>query len=684
MLKKLRLSTRITLIITVCMIIGFGCVSVVSYAIASNMLTDAMVTDLTNTAQDAATLIKTRYDAIQTEAKMAAQFDAVRSMDWRKQMPALQKLVEDLGYSEAGVADLNGKVNTTTGSTADVSDRDYFKKALAGETTVTDPISSRVDQQMIITVSAPIYDNSGRVAGVLILLHPAEKLTQMASGVTVGKTGYSYIINQEGSIVAHPDMSLVQSRYNFIEAAKEDPSLRRLADIHNKMIRGESGFGAYEYENTEKVTAYTPIPGTHWSVGLAVPREEFYSQLRPLMLSVGSITVLSIVAIIILLTRFMQKNLIQRLLTVRDISERVAQGDVNVEIDTSGHDIIGEVCQAFQKVIDNARIQARSVEIIASGDLTASVPVRSEADLLGLKLNELIDAQNDVFQSITMAADQVSTGAEQLSLSSAHLAQGATEQASALEELAASIDDVANKTNHNAENAVKANDLSSRVKAYAAESNRRMQDMLRAMDDISSSSDNISKIIKVIDDIAFQTNILALNAAVEAARAGQHGKGFAVVAEEVRNLAARSASAAKETTELIDNSMRKVDAGTKIADETAESLGSIVGTVEETAALVEQIADASKEQSHSIEQIKMTLSQVSAVVQTNSASAQEGAASSEELAAQANLMKGQVARFKLKGAGATLNLSQHEAAQAIPTGRRREPVQISLVDDDKY
>ena len=152
----------------------------------------------------------------------------------------------------------------------------------------------------------------------------------------------------------------------------------------------------------------------------------------------------------------------------------------------------------------------------------------------------------------------------------------------------------------------------------------------------------------------------------------------------MRNLAARSASAAKETTELIDNSMRKVDAGTKIADETAESLGSIVGTVEETAALVEQIADASKEQSHSIEQIKMTLSQVSAVVQTNSASAQEGAASSEELAAQANLMKGQVARFKLKGAGATLNLSQHEAAQAIPTGRRREPVQISLVDDDKY
>ena len=494
MLKKLRLSTRITLIIAIAMVIGFGSVAVVSYAIASNMLTDTMSTDLSNLADNAATLIKTRYDAIRTEAEMAAQLDAVRSMDWQRQKPVLDKLVLEMGYTEAGVADANGVMRTTTGATADISDRDYFKKALEGETTVTDPIASKVDQQMIIIVSAPIYGSSGRVTGVLVLPHAADRLTQMASDVAAGKSGYAYLINGEGIVVAHPDMSLVSSRHSFIEAAQRDKSLNRLAEIHRKMMRGESGFGTYEYQNTEKVTAYTPVPGTDWSVGLAVPRGEFYSPLRTLLLVIIGITVFVIAVTILLLTQFMQKNLIERLLKLRDISERVAQGDVDVEIEGTMYDIIGEVSLAFRKVVENVRLQAKSVQQIASGDLTTSVPVRSEVDLLGQQLNALIDAQNDVLSNIAMAADQVAAGADQLSTTSAHLAQGATEQASALQELAATIEEIAVKTEHNADNAVKARDLSGRAKAYAAESNTRMKDMLRAREEINASSDSISKL----------------------------------------------------------------------------------------------------------------------------------------------------------------------------------------------
>ncbi|MDP4145763.1 MAG: methyl-accepting chemotaxis protein [Bacillota bacterium] len=263
-------------------------------------------------------------------------------------------------------------------------------------------------------------------------------------------------------------------------------------------------------------------------------------------------------------------------------------------------------------------------------------------------LNASIEAFNEVLGEINTSSEQVAAGAAQVSSSSQELSQGSTEQASAIEEITSSMTEISSQTKENAVSADEANNLAVSAKKGAEQGKSQMTEMLKAMDEINESSASISKIIKVIDEIAFQTNILALNAAVEAARAGQHGKGFAVVAEEVRNLAARSANAAKETTTMIEESIRKSEKGKAIADETAEELNTIVDHIEKVAQIISEIASASNEQATAITQINEAIEHVSKVTQMNTATSEESASASEELSSQAVGLKEMVGRFSLK------------------------------------
>lgn len=361
------------------------------------------------------------------------------------------------------------------------------------------------------------------------------------------------------------------------------------------------------------------------------------------------ITVVIIAVIVaIVLGVFISRIISKPIIAMVKASDKLALGDINVNVEVDTKDEVGSLAQSFGSMIANIRDQALAAERIAAGDLTIEVKVKSENDLLGKKLSEMVEKNNLVLTNIASASEQVSSGAKQVSASSIALSQGATEQASSIEELTASLEEISSQTKLNAENADHANGLANTAKNNAVQGNIQMKEMLKSMEEINDASASISKIIKVIDEIAFQTNILALNAAVEAARAGQHGKGFAVVAEEVRNLAARSANAAKETTDMIEGSIKKVEVGTKIARDTAEALSEIVDGVERVAGLVSEIAAASNEQSVGIGQISQGIMQVSEVVQTNSSTSEESAAASEELSSQAILLKEMVDKFKLK------------------------------------
>lgn len=370
-----------------------------------------------------------------------------------------------------------------------------------------------------------------------------------------------------------------------------------------------------------------------------------------------------------------------------NVLNEMANGNLQVKVSgnyAGGHAMLkNAVNQTMDNLLNYVRDITGVLTEMAAGNLDIAITTDYRGDFIEIKdsLNNIIITMSQVMGDISLASDQVASGSKQVSEGSQTLSQGSTEQASSIQQLTASIAEIASRTKQNAVNANEANELAENAKSNAIKGNDQMREMLSSMEQINEASANISKIIKVIDDIAFQTNILALNAAVEAARAGQHGKGFAVVAEEVRNLAARSAKAARETTDLIEGSINKVASGTRTANDTAASLEEIVTGIEKAAGLVGRIAEASNDQATGIAQINQGINQVSQVVQNNSATAEQSAAASEQLSSQAEMLKEMVGKFKLNGGMKAL---PGYSPNNLLENPEREPKLVISLENDKY
>lgn len=387
----------------------------------------------------------------------------------------------------------------------------------------------------------------------------------------------------------------------------------------------------------------------------------------------------------VFLAFYITKSLKKPILEIEIAAKQLSMGDLNAEITYESKDELGSLASSTRALVSNIKSiikdMTRGLEELSRGNFDIAPVAEFMGDFVPLRdsIAIITVSLSDTLGQIGESADQVSSGSDQVSSGAQALSQGATEQASSIEELSATITEISQQITETARNAVEASERANNVGAEVGESNRRMKDMLSAMGEISSSSSEIGKIIKTIEDIAFQTNILALNAAVEAARAGAAGKGFAVVADEVRNLASKSAEASKNTAALIAGSLQAVENGTKIADETAQSLNQVVEGVQNVTVTIDRISSAAREQASAITQVTTGVDQISSVVQTNSATAEESAAASEELSGQASMLKELLGNFNLKKAD-----TRKKSTRVPDTYKAASSVEFVSSSDSKY
>ncbi len=399
-----------------------------------------------------------------------------------------------------------------------------------------------------------------------------------------------------------------------------------------------------------------------------------------------SLGIVSVILTIILAIRNI-KAITHPIAEIEDAVKAMAKGDMHSKVTYQSKDELGVLAENLRFVLKTlseyiSHICSR-MDSLATGDLTVEMDMEYLGDFASIRHsgNKIIASLNDTLGQLHEASSQVASGSDQVSSGAQALSQGATEQASSVQELVATLNELSNQVNQTAKNSRDVNDLIAATGAEVNNSNNKMSAMMNAMTKINSSSSEIEKIIKTIEDISFQTNILALNAAVEAARAGEAGKGFAVVADEVRSLASKSAAAAKDTTELIKNSLVAVSEGNQLAEETQSSLIKVVESAQQIESNMQKITEASDMQAEGIQQVTLGIDQISSVIQTNSATAEQSAAASEELFSQSNLLNNLVERFHLKGSSTPMasTIDPIPASTSTP-----EPAPVSTPDPEPY
>ncbi len=690
-MKNLTTAKKLSIGVTLLLLFVSGGMGTSAYLQAYNALSKEINYNAPKLAREAAVLIRTHLDSQLSIIETVAENPHVRGMNWEDQKKALKSETERLNVMGMGIVGLDGVAKYVDDKTADLSDRAYIQKALKGEVNHSDVIISKVTNSPVMMFAAPIRNEADQVIGVIIIRRDATWLSEVSDILGYGEKGYAYMINGKGSLIAHKNRKYVLEQTNFIEKAKNEPQFTTLANMFTKMTKGESGFDSYPFLGSVRFFGYAPIAGTAWSVAIGGMKDDVFSEvyhIRTVMI------ILSVIFIFlgIIFMAFLAKNILRPIRNtvtqLEKVSQSVDQGNLGERVDAASigfefRPIAVMVNNVLDTVIKPITEAGSVLKLMAQGDMSSKMSGNYLGDFALLKdnMNGTIESMTRMLRELQLAVAQIKSGSDQVSVGAQSIAQGATEQASSLEEISASMNEVGGQTTQNSENASVAQVLSGEAKGEADAGNTKMEEMLKAMEDINTSSDSITKIIKVIDEIAFQTNLLALNAAVEAARAGKYGKGFAVVAEEVRNLAERSAKAAKETTALIEDSGNRVSHGKTVAEQTAESLQKIMDKTMKLNDLIGEIAVASGEQADSISQIVKAISQIDIVTQRNTASSEESASVSEELSGQADSLHNLVQHFKLADDGSSRAMPSKK--MTTPTDLKKDKKEAPVVKVEK-
>lgn len=645
-----KISYRFGRTIMICCIVLGVVASILSYISSVSAISET-INNTSDVAADYVAAALEKYIAVAYETGSIARLaDPERAVEEKAEI--LNQRINDHDFDGGFLLDSNG-IDVITGT--NLSDRDYFKEAMKGNTYVSTPAYSEVTKSVSYAISAPLWQDGipgTTPVGAVVYVPNGEFLNDIMRSIKVGEGGTAFMLNANGITIADIDSTLVGVE-DSIALGDTNPKLKDYSAICKRMVAGENGTGTYSYGGKTKVVAYSPLADMNgWSIGVAAVRSEF---LGMFFLSLV-VTVLFVIAFTLIGIRNgikLGRNVVKPIKAVVERLELLAAGDLHSDTPVpETNDETATLMDCLAETIQDLKIVISEIDNHLAELSDGNFLIRVDDDFKGdfaqisASFRGIIEALSSAMRDIDGNAESVQKGATDLAGASQTLAEGATDQASAIEELTATITDISEKIYVNAQNAEKARTIVSDMNGQIIESNEHMKKNTEAMNKIREASDKIAEIIGSIEEIADQTTLLALNASIEAARAGENGRGFAVVATQVGVLADQSSEAARNTKDLIQNAIMAVEEGMQLANSTAESLLAVVDNARIVNDSMTEIAEASDNQALAAAQITEGINQIAGVVESNSATSQESAAASEELSSQADMLKELVGRFQ--------------------------------------